>query len=144
MGGAGEEKIEGPSAGPFCPRYEGCKRASGNVDVGLCHQKERETCPIRSGTRWGWPVARGSVCQKQVVSNHRSGVAARNHPFWQGSREGTARASRPFRWILVRGGWVAQSAYTGRFRPTWIGPRAAPSCCREMRPLPMSLHYCTV
>lgn len=73
-----------------------------DVDVGLWHQKERQTCLFGSGTRRGWLVARGSVCQMQVVSNHSSGVAARNHPFWQGSRAGTwgqmpgtARASRP-------------------------------------------------
>lgn len=98
--GASEEKIEGPSATLFCPMVRRCKRV--DVDVGLCHQKERQACLFGSGTRKGWPVARGSVCQMQVVSNHRSGVAARNTPSGKeagrvpGQVPGTAWASRLF------------------------------------------------
>lgn len=75
--GAGEDKIEGPSAATAVV----CKRA--DVHVGLCHHNERQACLNRQGGGGARPVARGSVCQIQVVSNHRSGVAARNHPFWR-------------------------------------------------------------
>lgn len=130
-GGAGEEKIEGPSAALFLPMARRCKRV--DVDVGLCHQKERQACLFGSGTRRGRPVARGSVCQMQVVSNHRSGVAARKHPFWQGSRVGSCQVPPGHPDLSVQslsgGGQIAQSAYTRRLRPTWIRPEAAPSRC---------------
>lgn len=78
--GAGEEKDRGSECWlSLWPWYGVCKR----VDVGcrlLPPERDGRPCPIRSGTRWGWPVARGSVCQMQVVSNHRSGVAARKPP----------------------------------------------------------------
>lgn len=107
-----------------------------DVDVGLWHQKERQTCLFGSGTRRGWLVARGSVCQMQVVSNHSSGVAARNHPFWQGSRAGTwgqmpgtARASRPSVQSLSGGARSPNQLTPGDPDPQWIRPEAAPSCC---------------
>lgn len=118
-------------------------QASGCGLSAAATRKRWETCPIRSGTRCGWPVARGSVCQMQVVSNHRSGVAARKPPLLGISHARYRQGIQAFPCrSLSAGGQIAQSAYTGRPRPTWVGPRAAPSCCREMRSLPMSLCTC--
>jgi hypothetical protein len=69
--------MEGPSAAILCRwpwlmvLLRRCKRADADVGVGVDVWMSASATRKR-GSR---PVARGSVCQIQVVSNHRSGVS---------------------------------------------------------------------
>ena len=73
--------MEGPSAAILCRwpwlmvLLRRCKRAGADVGVWMWVWVWMWMSASATRKRGSRPVARGSVCQIQVVSNHRSGVS---------------------------------------------------------------------